>query len=83
VVLKILRTRKGNEQPAQYETLKATVTEELEQQDAWVQQPYSRNYNYGIKLSRSDAETLLEVFWGLFREGIITLGLDHHNREFP
>jgi hypothetical protein len=26
---------------------------------------------------------MLEVFWGLFREGIITLGMNDANREFP
>lgn len=34
-------------------------------------------------LDRKDLEILLEVFWDLFRQGIITLGLDNNNREFP
>ncbi len=34
-------------------------------------------------LSRADADAFLEVFWDLFRQGIITLGLDDSNREFP
>jgi hypothetical protein len=34
-------------------------------------------------LSSNDAELFLEVFWSLFREGIITLGLNDANREFP
>lgn len=34
-------------------------------------------------LSGSDANLVLEVFWGLFREGIITIGLNDQNREFP
>lgn len=33
--------------------------------------------------SPADREKFLEVFWGLFREGIITLGLNDANREFP
>jgi hypothetical protein len=33
--------------------------------------------------SDADTEKFLEVFWGLFREGIITLGLNDSNREFP
>lgn len=34
-------------------------------------------------LSPQDKQTFLEVFWSLFREGVITLGLDDSNREFP
>ena len=37
--------------------------------------------NYPI--SSSDKNLVLEIFWALFREGIITLGLDSSNREFP
>src|SRR5689334_17607063 len=35
------------------------------------------------ELSRHDRELFLELFWSLFREGIITLGVDDSNREFP
>jgi hypothetical protein len=34
-------------------------------------------------LSDNDSELFLEVFWSLFREGIITLGLNDMNRDFP
>lgn len=34
-------------------------------------------------LSRNDQDLFLEVFWTLFREGIITLGMNDANREFP
>ena len=34
-------------------------------------------------LSGSDANLLLEVFWNLFREGIITLGINDQNAAFP
>jgi hypothetical protein len=33
--------------------------------------------------SAKDCETFLELFWSLFREGVITLGLNDSNREFP
>jgi hypothetical protein len=33
--------------------------------------------------SASDRELVREVFWDLFRQGIITLGLNDSNREFP
>jgi hypothetical protein len=35
------------------------------------------------QFSQADREQFLEVFWGLFRDGIITLGLNDSNREFP
>jgi hypothetical protein len=35
------------------------------------------------RLAAADAETFLEVFWDLFREGIITLGLNDMNAQFP
>jgi len=34
-------------------------------------------------LSPADAEVFLEVFWDLFRQGIITLGANASNPEFP
>jgi len=34
-------------------------------------------------LSSADGEIFLEVFWDLFREGVITLGLNDMNKEFP
>lgn len=34
-------------------------------------------------LSNADKEIFLEVFWGPFREGVITLGMNDSNREFP
>lgn len=34
-------------------------------------------------LEPEDADTFLEVFWDLFRQGVITLGLDDSNPQFP
>jgi len=34
-------------------------------------------------LDSQDREIFLEVFWDLFRQGIITLGMNDSNREFP
>lgn len=34
-------------------------------------------------LDREDKEIFREVFWDLFRQGIITLGMNDSNREFP
>lgn len=46
-----------------------------------------RNYQgggtFGPSLTSNDRERFLEVFWTLFREGVVTLGLNDSNREFP
>jgi len=34
-------------------------------------------------ISNSDKDLVLEIFWALFREGIITLGMNSSNRNFP
>lgn len=34
-------------------------------------------------LSSNDQEIFLEIFWDLFRQGIITLGFDRSNRQYP
>ena len=44
---------------------------------------YQGGGTFGPSLSAEDRELFLEVFWTLFREGIITLGLNDSNREFP
>ena len=36
-----------------------------------------------IRLDNQDSEIFLELFWDLFRQGIITLGSNDANREFP
>jgi hypothetical protein len=36
-----------------------------------------------FNLSNADRELFLEVFWELFPQGIITLGYDDSNRQFP
>lgn len=36
-----------------------------------------------FELSRPDAEVLREVFWDLFRQGVVVPGLDELNRDFP
>lgn len=35
------------------------------------------------RLEEADADILLEIFWDLFREGKITIGLNSQNPEFP
>jgi len=38
---------------------------------------------HSSQLDSEDNEIFLEVFWDLFRQGIITLGMNNSNREFP
>ncbi len=68
----------------QYESLLTGVSEVFARRDGGSQ---SRTYQgggfFGPSLSANDRELFLEVFWTLFREGIITLGLNDSNREFP
>lgn len=72
---------KGPYEPSQYESLSIGVAEAfLRREDPQAQPPHSRRPAY---LSGADRELFLEVFWDLFRQGIITLGLNDNNREFP
>lgn len=66
--------------PQQYETLRVGVSEALARRDE------PDNPHAGRRppvLSPADNELFLEVFWDLFRQGIITLGYNDGNREFP
>jgi len=69
---------------SQYENLMIGVAGVFQQREGPSQQEGPRILSGGeTQLSRADREVFLEVFWGLFREGVITLGLDDANREFP
>jgi|ERR1051325_1316332 hypothetical protein len=67
--------------PNQFEGLKLTVSEVFERREG--RTPHQRGFGSASGLSVSDAEVLREVFWDLFRQGIITLGMNDANREFP
>jgi hypothetical protein len=74
------------ERIAQYLDLKRAVSREFELRgDIESQRPrITRNLSVDASsLSDTDANLLLEVFWNLFREGIITLGTNDQNAEFP
>lgn len=72
-------------EPTQYERLKRCVAEVFFRREA----PRNERGNLlgsdrkDTYLTSRDAEIFLEVFWELFRQGIITLGVDDRNREFP
>ena len=77
VVLDILAEREQLRYiPNQYENLRINVGGILEKRE-------TGNYPQQPNMSRDDSEIFLEVFWDLFRQGIITLGMNNANREFP
>lgn len=63
---------------SQYEHLKTTVAEVFFRRENSGKQPVGES-----RLSAGDREIFLEVFWDLFRQGIITLGLNDSNPNFP
>lgn len=83
VVLEII---KDYDDGSQYNNLRNSVAKKFEEENPPKQSGFqTRNYTSysGSSLSGSDATLLLEIFWNLFREGIITLGLNESNPEFP
>lgn len=65
---------------SQYEHLKISIASALQRREHGdIHSRATRD----ATLSPADREIYLEVFWGLFREGIITLGFNDSNREFP
>ena len=66
----------------QYNDLKIKVGKVLDEYDGTTQKPPSP-YPADTALSKEDSEILREVFWDLFRQGIVTLGIDESNKSFP
>lgn len=66
----------------QYPHLKIEVGKVLDAYDKLPPKPPS-SYPADSALTKEDAETLREVFWDLFRQGILTLGKDETNNTFP
>ena len=65
---------------SQYEHLRLGIGEVFARREGKIQ-PGHHGAQY--PLDRADSEIFLEVFWDLFRQGIITLGYNDSNREFP
>jgi len=61
----------------QYENFKLSIAEFIGKREGI--QSNGRSYT----LSEKDKDLCLEIFWDLFRQGVITLGLDDNNRAFP
>lgn len=88
VTIDVLAGREtGSYKPEQYTSLQHVVGEVFDHRDPpQPQQGRSRTYTMSggsSSLDSADREIFLEVFWDLFRQGIITIGLNDANREFP
>jgi hypothetical protein len=80
VVIDILAGRERTAYaPEQFTNLIHGVGEVLERRESGA----SRDRHNQPQLSAADRELFREVFWDLFRQGVITLGLNDSNREFP
>jgi hypothetical protein len=64
----------------QYEVLKLAIGEVLARREGRFQ-PGHHGARY--PLDRADGDIFLELFWDLFRQGIIGLGLNDTNPAFP
>ena len=82
VALDILSGRETvHYEPSQYENLRLGIAEVFA-----IREGRLKKGQYGgvsCNLDPQDSEIFLEVFWDLFRQGIITLGKNDSNREFP
>lgn len=79
-VIDILAGReKTSYAPEQFANLMIGAAEVLERRDGKT----SRDRYNQAQLSVADRELFREVFWDLFRQNVITLGLNDSNREFP
>ena len=79
VVLDILAKREEvYYDPTQYEHLSLGIGQVFARREGRTQRG-----QMSYPLDASDKEAFLELFWDLFRQGIITLGLDDGNRNFP
>lgn len=67
---------------SQYAHLLIGVAEVFQRRDGTPQSMSIASSGEG-RLSSPDAELFLEVFWDLFRQGVITLGCDDSSRMFP
>src|ERR1700722_12783083 len=84
IVIDILlgRERVGYE-PSQYAHLVTGVAEVLERRSRPSEQSPAHSSSQQIRPHAHDEELVRDVFWDLFRQGFITLGLDRHNDKWP
>jgi hypothetical protein len=65
----------------QWNSLNTQVARQL-YKDLNISEGYGMSHT-PMRLNRDDSELLREVFWELFRQGIITLGIDENNAGWP
>ena len=88
-VIDILAGReKASHSPDQFQHLLIGVSEVMERRSPpQSQAAHGRSFSISgggnVSLDHDDRELVREVFWDLFRQGIITLGYNDSNREFP
>ena len=87
VAIDILADREtiSRRSPDQFQSLLIGVAEVFERREESTTRSRRTTFSSmgSSSLSRNDTELFREVFWDLFRQGIITLGTDDANREFP
>lgn len=80
VTLDILAGRERTSySPTQFAHLVIGVAEVAEQRDG----TSDRRRGSDAQLSVADRELVREVFWDLFRQGVITIGSDNSNQNYP
>jgi hypothetical protein len=67
---------------SQYAHFKIGVAKALQEREKRPQ-PQHSVYPRDPALDPADEETFLEIFWDLFRQGVITLGMNDANPQFP
>jgi hypothetical protein len=78
VALDVLSGRESPQYPpSQYENLKLGVSEVFARREG------KNQTGQQIRLDNADSNLFLEVFWELFRQGVITLGSDNANPNYP
>lgn len=84
VVIDILLEREQvSYEPTQYRGLETGVAEVLGRRSRPAGQPPGHASADSSYLDSHDAELVRDVFWDLFRQGFITLGLDRNNEKWP
>jgi hypothetical protein len=82
VVVDILLKREGvTFDPSQFGHLTSGTAEVFARRTAQSGQPYDRHQQH--RLHPYDAELVRDVFWDLFRQGFITLGMNDSNPMWP
>lgn len=79
----LLKRERVSYEPTQYRNLVVGVAEVLERRSRPVGQPSPYGRVESIPLEDHDAELVRDVFWDLFRQGFITLGLNSSNEAWP